>query len=122
MPLFVYICVDARWLALYRSMARPKSKFQIEEVALNLFIPKALAAELEAFIQSGPGGSRPKKLLVGTAIMQLIAMKDSSVNEAVRRFQAAYLCEPNGGGAPTSAQSTSRPTDAKSSPASRRAG
>lgn len=103
-------------------MARPKSKNAVEEVALNLFLPRKLAEELDSYLRTGPGASRPKKLIVATAIMRMLGANEEELNKSVRRFQATYL-QPNPiGGAASTADVHARPAERTPSQGSRRAG
>lgn len=103
-------------------MARPKSKIAVDEVALNLFIPRKLAEELDVYLRTGPGASRPKKLIVGTAIMRLLGSNEEDLNKAVRRFQTQYLQPRQVGGEPATADVQARPVETTPSRGSRRAG
>lgn len=70
----------------------------MDEQPLNVQVPVQLLAELEAFIHSGFGSSRPKKLLVAAAVAALLRLSDEKkVNELIQQYRHQYLRQPNGG-------------------------
>jgi hypothetical protein len=107
-------------------MPRQRSKHAVEQSALNVFLPATLARAFDDYIATGSGHSRPKKLLVGTALNLLVKLSPRQLDAAIADYQADHLGRTDDGehkaGKPASVHPRPADSPTESRPASRRAG